>query len=59
MVSLQLLMILIWFVPESHLYHARKGNHDKAKDSMLKLYGTAPDYDVVSALRVPSPFKRS
>ena len=50
-------MILIWFVPESHLYHARKGNHDKAKDSMFKLYGTAPDYDVVSALRVPSPSK--
>ena len=42
-----ILMILIWFVPESHLHHARKGENEKAKKSMLKLYGNAPDYDVV------------
>jgi SP family general alpha glucoside:H+ symporter-like MFS transporter len=42
-----ILMILIWFVPESHIYHARNGDHEKAKKSMLKLYGYAPDYDVV------------
>jgi len=42
------IMILIWFVPESHIYHARKGNHEAAKRSMLRLYDTAPDYDVVS-----------
>lgn len=41
------LMIAIWFVPESHLYHARKGEHEKAKMSMLRLYGNAPGYDVV------------
>lgn len=44
-----ILMILIWFIPESHLYHARRGEDDKAKQSMLKLYGYAPDYDVVSS----------
>lgn len=44
-------MIMIWFVPESHLHYARKGEHEKAMRSMLKLYGTAPDYDVVSPLR--------
>lgn len=43
-----ILLIIIWFVPESHLYHARKGNHEAAKRSMTRLYGTAPDYDVVS-----------
>jgi hypothetical protein len=44
----QVLIILIWFVPESPLYHARKGQNEKAKSCMLKLYGTARDYDVVS-----------
>jgi len=43
-----ILLIIIWFVPESHLYHARKGNHEAAKRSMTRLYGTAPGYDVVS-----------
>lgn len=38
---------MVWWVPESHLHHARKGNHDKAKKSMLTLYGNAPGYDVV------------
>lgn len=38
---------MIWFVPESHLYHARNGNHEKAKKSMIALYGNASDYDVV------------
>jgi len=39
---------MIPFIPESHLHHARKGNDTKAKASMIRLYGTAPDYDVVS-----------
>jgi MFS family permease len=43
-----ILILLIGFVPESHIHHARKGNHEKAKESMLKLYGNAPGYDVVS-----------
>ncbi|KAI5457520.1 hypothetical protein BGZ63DRAFT_364860 [Mariannaea sp. PMI_226] len=47
-----ILAILIWFVPESHLYYARKGDHEKAKRSMLRLYGTAPDYDVEYEYRV-------
>lgn len=42
------LICLVWFVPESHLYHARKGDHEKAKQSMMKLYGNIADYDVVS-----------
>ena len=44
------LMVMIWWVPESHLYYARKGEHEKAKESMLKLYGNAPGYDVVCIL---------
>jgi len=40
-------MLVIWMVPESHIYHARKGNDEAAKRSMLRLYGNAPDYDVV------------
>ncbi|OQV00276.1 hypothetical protein CLAIMM_05794 [Cladophialophora immunda] len=47
-----ILIIMIWFVPESHLHHARKGEHEKAKSSMLKLYGTAPNYDVEYEYRV-------
>jgi len=47
-----ILMILIWFVPESHIYHARNGDHEKAKESMLKLYGYAPNYDVEHEYRV-------
>ncbi|KAM0542659.1 hypothetical protein ACHAPJ_012691 [Fusarium lateritium] len=47
-----ILVIMIWFVPESHLYHARKGNHEQAKRSMLRLYGSAPDYDVEYEYRV-------
>ena len=39
-------MVAIWFVPESHIYYARKGDHAKAKRSMLQLYNTAPGYDV-------------
>ncbi|KAF4956733.1 hypothetical protein FSARC_11501 [Fusarium sarcochroum] len=46
------LVIMIWFVPESHLYHARKGNHEQAKGSMLRLYGNAPGYDVEYEYRV-------
>ncbi|GFZ43406.1 hypothetical protein JCM24511_01126 [Saitozyma sp. JCM 24511] len=47
-----ILICLIWFVPESHLHHARKGNHEMAKKSMLKLYGYAPGYDVEYEYRV-------
>lgn len=46
------LILMVGFLPESHLYHARKGNHEEAKKSMLKLYGTAPDYDVEYEYRV-------
>lgn len=46
------LAILIWFVPESHIYYARKGDHEKAKRSMLKLYGYAPGYDLEYEYRV-------
>jgi len=49
--ALQILLILIWFVPESHLYHARRDDHEKAKSSMLRLYGNAPGYDVVRDIR--------
>lgn len=45
-----ILICLIWIVPESHLHHARKGNHDLAKSSMLRLYGNVPGYDVVSTV---------
>lgn len=41
---------MIWFVPESHFYLARKGEHEKAKRSMMRLYGYAPGYDVVSLI---------
>ncbi|KXJ90287.1 general substrate transporter [Microdochium bolleyi] len=47
-----ILAIIIWFVPESHLYYARKGKHEDAKKSMLKLYGYAPGYDVEYEYRV-------
>ncbi|KAL3965649.1 hypothetical protein ACCO45_002653 [Purpureocillium lilacinum] len=47
-----ILLILIWFVPESHLYHARRDDHEKAKSSMLRLYGNAPGYDVEHEYRV-------
>lgn len=37
---------MVGFIPESHIYYARKDEHEKAKRSMLKLYGNIPDYDV-------------
>lgn len=43
---------MIWWVPESHIYHARKGNAALAKRSMLQLYGNAPGYDVEHEYRV-------
>lgn len=48
MLITQILICMIWMVPESHIHYARKGDHENAKKSMLRLYGTAPDYDVVS-----------
>ncbi|KAH7029489.1 general substrate transporter [Microdochium trichocladiopsis] len=46
------LAIIIWLVPESHLYYARKGQHEKAKKSMIALYGYADGYDVEYEYRV-------
>ncbi|TIA60744.1 MFS general substrate transporter [Aureobasidium pullulans] len=47
-----ILIIFIWFVPESHIYHSRKGQHEQAKRSMLKLYGNIAGYDVEHEYRV-------
>lgn len=44
----QLFVLMLPFVPESPIYHIRKGNEEKAKKCLVRLYGTAPDYDVVS-----------
>lgn len=44
----QLFVLMLPFVPESPIYHIRKGNDEKAKKCLVRLYGTAPDYDVVS-----------
>jgi len=38
------------FVPESPIYHIRRGNEEKAKKCLVRLYGTAPGYDAVSAV---------
>ncbi|KAI5267423.1 MFS general substrate transporter [Aureobasidium subglaciale] len=46
------LIIFIWFVPESHIYHSRKGQHEQAKKSMLSLYGNISGYDVDHEYRV-------
>ncbi|THX17746.1 MFS general substrate transporter [Aureobasidium pullulans] len=46
------LIIFIWIVPESHIYHSRKGQHAQAKRSMLKLYGKIARYDVEREYRV-------
>jgi len=48
--DVQALILMIGFVPESHIYYARKGQHENAKRSMARLYGTAADYDVVCHL---------
>ena len=48
---------MIWFVPESHIHHARRGEHEKAKRSMLTLYGNVPNYDVVRRYGKNSAFK--
>lgn len=47
-------MLMIWFVPESPYYLARKGEHEKAKRSLDKLYGYAAGYEVVSSLALHS-----
>ena len=44
----QLLVLMLPFMPESHMYYVRKGDHEKAKKSMARIYGTAKDYDLVS-----------
>ena len=48
--KVQILILLIWLVPESHLYYARKGDHEKAKRSMMQLYGNVAGYDLVSLI---------
>ncbi|KNB14800.1 hypothetical protein FOXG_21209 [Fusarium oxysporum f. sp. lycopersici 4287] len=47
-----LLILMVWLVPESHIYYARKGEDDKAKKSMLTLYGNIDGYDVEHEYRV-------
>ncbi|KAH7259409.1 major facilitator superfamily domain-containing protein [Fusarium redolens] len=47
-----LLILMVWLVPESHIYYARKGEGDKAKKSMLTLYGNIDGYDVEHEYRV-------
>ncbi|KAK3679732.1 hypothetical protein LTR78_000108 [Recurvomyces mirabilis] len=47
-----ILILLIWLVPESHLYYARKGDHEKAKRSMKQLYGNVAGYDLEHEYRV-------
>ncbi|KAK4565888.1 hypothetical protein LTR86_003737 [Recurvomyces mirabilis] len=47
-----ILILLIWLVPESHLYYARKGDHERAKRSMRQLYGSVPGYDLEHEYRV-------
>lgn len=43
---------MIWFVPESHLYYARKGDMESAKRSMRQLYGSVAGYDIEYEYRV-------
>ncbi|KAI5360129.1 Putative major facilitator, sugar transporter, major facilitator superfamily [Septoria linicola] len=47
-----ILICMIWVVPESHLYHARKGNVEGAKKSMRSLYGNVAGYDIDYEYRV-------
>ncbi|KAL1858280.1 hypothetical protein VTK73DRAFT_7864 [Phialemonium thermophilum] len=46
------LILMLPFMPESHMYYVRKGDHEKAKRSMARLYGTPKDYDVDHEYRV-------
>ncbi|RXK38057.1 hypothetical protein M231_04616 [Tremella mesenterica] len=39
-------VIFLIFVPESHYYYARKGQDEKAKKVMRRVYGNIEDYDV-------------
>ncbi|KAK1927060.1 hypothetical protein DB88DRAFT_514651 [Papiliotrema laurentii] len=48
----QIFVLMLPFVPESPIFHIRRGNEDKAKKCLLKLYGTAPGYDVDHEYRV-------
>jgi hypothetical protein len=43
---------MIWLVPESPIYHARKGNAELAKKSLKQLYGNVATYDVEYEYRV-------
>ncbi|EGP90105.1 unnamed protein product [Zymoseptoria tritici ST99CH_1A5] len=47
-----ILILMIWFVPESPLYYARKGNAERAKKSMKQLYGNVAGYDIEYEYRV-------
>jgi MFS family permease len=44
---IQVSCILIYFIPESHIFYARRDEHEKAKQSMMQLYGNVSGYDVV------------
>lgn len=44
--------MMIWIVPESHLYYARKGDVTRAKQSMRRLYGNVAGYDIEHEYRV-------
>lgn len=43
----KLFVLMLPFVPESPIYHIRKGHAEKAVKCMTRLYGTAPNYDAV------------
>ena len=46
------MICMIWILPESHLYYARKGDVERAKRSMRRLYGNVEGYDVEYEYRV-------
>lgn len=53
--SSQIFALMLPFVPESPIYHIKRGNAEKAKKCLTRLYGTAPGYDAVSTVpqRIP------
>lgn len=53
--SAKALICMLPFLPESHMYHVRKGNNEKAKKSMTRIYGNAAGYDLVGRTDLESP----